>query len=198
MTKANDFKKTQYKNEDLKAAIDRLREMCGDDDELLADMVEGETDLDQFLERLVLEILQSKMSAKGTAAIISDMQLRKKRFETRADSLTGMIYTLLNRCNIRSIETPSATLSIKTTAKQLVITEESDINSKFFKRSDPTLDRTALKKALTDRIKAIETASKMKEPEAREAAMKAANIEHPEIKGAGLDNGGETLQLRVL
>jgi hypothetical protein len=82
--------------------------------------LESETDLTEFIEKMILRIENAKIMVSGLKDHIADLRARQDRFEWRIDSLRAAITTLMDKANISKIEMPMATVSIRTAQPQLV------------------------------------------------------------------------------
>lgn len=150
-----------------------LREALADfagDDQLLADMIEGETGFYETLDVVVESIALDEAMLAGLKKHIDAMGKRKRRINNRRDQKRASIEQALTISDLKNIERPGATLTLKTKPRALLVSQESDIPPEFWRKQDPELDRTALADALNDGQK---------------------------IPGAQLDNGGTSLQIRT-
>lgn len=132
-----------------KGLIESLRAESGAEDELLMDMVEGETSLFEAIDALLVRMVESKGLAEGVAAAIREMEARQRRFEARYTTDKTIIEQALMVAEIDAkVERPLATLSLARRAPKVEIQTEADIPAEFWKAGDPTLDRKALFAAL--------------------------------------------------
>jgi hypothetical protein len=115
-----------------------------DDAELLADMIEGETSLFEMVARVVNAIHQDQELLDGIADREHTLKERKERIRYRQAGMKAKIEQALLIFGERKMELPEATLSLTRRAPKLVITDESAVPSQFWKRGDPTLDKTGL------------------------------------------------------
>lgn len=141
-----------------------------DDPKLILDMIEGETDLAEACLVVLEETMEDETLLEGVKATIELMQARKSRLERSIESRRGIILMAMEKAGIPTIKGALATLSVRETPSKTVITDEALIPAKFWKPSDPKLDKAALTEAL-----------KAKE----------------EVPGASLSNGGVSLSIRV-
>jgi hypothetical protein len=175
------------------------------DTTLLKDMVEGETDLFETVDRIILQISLDEANLVGIGKSQATTQARKKRIEERVDTMRTMLASALEILEEKRFERPLATITLKPTARKLLIIEESEIPERFWKRPEPEL----AKKDLADAIKDYEQALQGKLDEIK-AAIEAGVIDaiqaeqhrervraaFPSIPGAELDGGGTTVQIR--
>lgn len=143
-----------------------------DDADLVADMIEGETGLQEAIEAALSEIDECEIVIIGLKAKEQAFEARRKATEDRADRIRAMIEQAMLATEQMSLRLPTATVSLRKTAPSLVVTNEADIPAKFWiqqERPAPKLD----KKALAEALKSDEA-----------------------VPGAMLDNGGFGLSIR--
>jgi hypothetical protein len=175
------------------------------DTTLLKDMVEGETNLIETVDRIILQISLDEANLVGIGKSQATTQARKKRIEGRVDTMRTMLASALEILEEKRFERPLATITLKPTARKLLITEESEIPERFWKRPEPELSR----KDLADAIKDYEETLRGKLDEIKAAVesgvISAEQAEQhrdrvraafPSIPGAELDGGGATVQIK--
>lgn len=155
--------------EAARCLLANLREIIGDDEEAVATVVEGETNLIEAIRAAHEQIAFDELCAESVAATIKRFAERKSRLEARAERARTAVALAMEMAGLKKVELPEAVLTIKATPPKAIVTDEAAIPSKFWKPSDPKLD----KKAVLDALKAGE-----------------------KIDGAELSNGGTTLQIR--
>lgn len=138
------------------------------DDELKIDMIEGQTDFLEIMDKIIMQarLLEHMAGASGMHA--SQILERKKRLERRADFNRQLAQQLMETTGMQSIDLPSGKVSVVKSPDKVIITDESDIPEEFL------------------RVK--------KEP--NKAAIKDALKKGEEVTGAMLSNGGLTIQIR--
>lgn len=141
-----------------------------DDPKLILDMIEGETDLAEACCAVLEETLEDEALLAGTDSMIKTLQERKSRLERSIESRRGIILMAMEKAGLQTIKGPLATLAVTVTKPKTIVSDEAVIPSKFWKPSDPKLDRSALSEAL-----------------------KAGE----DVPGASLSNGGISLNIRV-
>lgn len=144
-------------------------DILGDDDVAKCDAVEGETNLSDALMRAVARLSELDALRSGISAKISRLKERDARFEAQRDNLRTAICVAMEVAGMSRLETDVATVSRKKVPPGIVIVNEAEIPSEFWKPADPKLDRKALLDALKDR---------------------------KQVPGAQLSNGAETIQVR--
>ncbi len=131
---------------------DTLATLGHDDPDLLLDMVEGETSLFDIFDRMLMGNVFDASSIEACEIAIDTIKARMERFKKRIESRRAMIEQAMMIAELPKVERPLATLTIQARAAQVIITDEAEIPARFWKASDPKLD----KKALSDALKAGE------------------------------------------
>jgi len=175
----------------VKALLESIAAVDAEDDQLVLDMIEGETRFLDLIDALLLRRAECLGHVEGLDSAIATLEARKARFKARAESAKALIEQALTLADLPKLERPAATLTMSARAPSLIVTEESAVPSRFWRTPDPVLDKKALTAALRERRKAIE--SLPEDPEARAAALAAI----PEdIPGVELSNAAPTLTIR--
>lgn len=185
----------------------QLAEAFGEepDLELLRDMVEGETGLDTAIDKVLEQMAVDVASVQGLERFETTMAARRKRISDRVDTMRSMLLNAMDILEEKSIERPIARLTKRPTAPKLLIVDEAEIPTRFFKQPDPELSKADVTAALKDRRDTLE--QKRQELDAKLAAGElsadaVANIwavvlaAFPPIPGAELDNGGVAIQVK--
>lgn len=133
----------------LQREAEMLDQLCGGDDQLFADMMEGETDID----RIVLRAHDAAQDAGGMAAAIGerikDMQERKKRYEARRDNAKAFIGKALRIARLQKLELPEVTYSVRDGKPKLSVVDPTAV-PEAFTVSKPTPDKRAINEAYED------------------------------------------------
>lgn len=168
--------KMRYPEAEIKAAgvmFENLKDVAGDDQEFLSDMVEGETNLFEITEKLLRAIAGDEARIKGIAEMVKIHNDRRDRLKERTQCIKAILQTGLEMSGLNKIESDLATIGLRAVPDKLIITEESMIPSDFFEPQPPKLDRRALLVGLKN---------------------------HPAnttpLQGATLSNGGQTIAVR--
>ncbi|HEX5935617.1 MAG TPA: siphovirus Gp157 family protein, partial [Pseudorhizobium sp.] len=142
--------------EAAKSILAGLKDQGVDDDaELVADTLEGETNLLEAIDAALAEIDECEILIAGIDEKLKAFDARKKAQKDRAERIRALIEQALLMTEQPSLKLPAATISLTRRAAGLVITNESDIPARFWveqERPAPKLDR----KALADALKANE------------------------------------------
>ncbi|MCF4166368.1 siphovirus Gp157 family protein [Zavarzinia compransoris] len=154
------------------AAARILRESLkdfGDDEDLIRDTVEGETDLHEAIAAVIHSMDEDQIIVDGIAVRIDALKARLDAAKDRIGRKRALIEQAMTIGEIKTLRLPEVTLTVSSTPRTVDVTDETLIPSRFWKPKDPTLDRAAL----TEALKGGE-----------------------EIEGARLDNGGIKLTIR--
>ena len=152
--------------------VDQIRETIGDDDELLQDMIEGETDLLPVLQKAADQIDEDQILIDGINARISDLETRKAQTQARIERIRAMIEQAVMLSGEKAFRLPSMTISLRQVPRKPIVTDEALIPASFWqapKPQPPKLDKKLLADALKDGAG---------------------------VPGAELDNGGFALSIR--
>ena len=155
--------------EEARALLANLKDIIGDDDQAQADAVEGETSLHEAIASGVARLAEVQTLQLGIDAMVEQLQERGSRFERQRDNIRTAICAAMEAANIKKLELPIATVSLRAVPPKAEIIDEAAIPAKFWKPQDPKLDR----KAVLDALKAKET-----------------------VPGATLSNGGLTISVK--
>jgi hypothetical protein len=171
-----------------------------DDDQLLGDAVEGETDLIEAIAAALDGIDDDEVLVAGIDEKLRQLADRKKAAKERIGRRRGLIeQAMAIAWADQPLRLPSATLSLSRRQRDIVITEEADIPAQFWVPQPPPppkLDKKTLRDRLRARAAALEEAQAMADAEQRQAALARIEQEHPLVPGCDLDNGGFTLTIR--
>ena len=155
--------------EAAKALLLNIKDVVEDDAEMIETAIEGETSLKEAISAAVDRILELDAHEEAIAVQIATLQVRRERFEHQSDRIKAAVHVAMGQAELRRLELPQATLGVRAVPPKAEIVDESMIPSKFWKPSDPKLDRKAVLEAL-----------KAKE----------------DVPGATLSNGSETISIR--
>jgi hypothetical protein len=171
-----------------------------DDEELIGDAVEGETDLIEAIAAALDGIDDDEVLVAGIDEKLRQLADRKKAAKERIGRRRGLIeQAMAIAWADQPLRLPSATLSLSRRQRDIVITEEADIPAQFWVPQPPPppkLDKKTLRDRLRARAAALEEAQAMADAEQRQAALARIEQEHPLVPGCDLDNGGFTLTIR--
>ena len=133
-----------------RALKDSLQALGQQDDELLIDSLEGETELIEAIDQLLGRMAESQAMICGLEAVAADLEARKRRYQARLETDRGLIEQALLIAEIDTLERPLATLSLSARPPKLEVHTPADIPAEFWRSPDPVLDKRALAKALAE------------------------------------------------
>lgn len=139
---------------EAEAARDLLLNLAADvegDDALAQDMIEGETNLLEAIQRAISEMRECDVIEAGCAAEIATLTARKDRASRRKATIRTAIEQAMVTTGREKISTPTKTLSIDRRPGKAVIVNEAEIPAEFWAPQPPKLDKSALNKALAER-----------------------------------------------
>jgi hypothetical protein len=117
------------------------------DETLLADMLEGETGLREFLETGLDAKLKSEELIDGIGIRMANAKARRDRFEQRSDAVRQLMFKLMTHAGLRRVVLPEATLSIRAGQPRVIITDETLLPPDCVRvRTEP--DKVAIKERL--------------------------------------------------
>lgn len=149
---------------------EHLVAIVGDDEDLLRDTIEGDTNVKELLTKAVVAITEAQADIIAIKEMIGKLKERMDRRERFIGHVRTACLAAMDAAEIKTHVSPYGTLSRKAVPPSLVVTNEAEIPSQYWKPSDPTLDKKALLDALKDK---------------------------QSVPGASLSNGGTTISLRV-
>ena len=126
--------------EALKALYPEITE----DADLLADTLEGQTNLDAILAKLVNFTREAESMASAVKARKDEIAERQKRFERQAESGRKIIQQLLEAAEQSKVVLPEATLSILPAREKVNVVSVDDLPQGFFKTERKALSKEIL------------------------------------------------------
>ena len=151
--------------------LDRLHASFPDaDEETLFDTVEGLTDLHEQVAAVVRSSLEDQMLASALKGRMDEMRSRLDRFEHRAAKKRELVTAVLEQAGIKRLQQPDFTASLRQLPPLLAIRDEGQIPTDYWVPQPAQLDRRKLLASLK---------------------------EGHRVPGAGLNNGGVSLTVRI-
>lgn len=152
----------------VEAVAAMLRDELADDERAYLDTLNGETDLYEWVQRLLDRIEDDDGNIAKLSEQIADRQSRKQRAGARIKANQGAIMALLDCAKLDKLVLPEATVSVRDAPPKAIVTDEAAVPESFLKiRTSP--DMAAIK-----------------------AEMEAGRA----VPGVTLDNGAESLTIR--
>jgi hypothetical protein len=134
--------------EAARTLLANLADVIGDDDDMKRDIVEGETDLLEAIDQAVWMLAADMAHIKGLNDYIDKFTARKERLQQRVEHMRAALAVAMEQAGRKKIEHQAVTLSLRPTAPSVQVIDEASIPSKFWKPSEPKLDKVAVKEAL--------------------------------------------------
>jgi hypothetical protein len=125
----------------LKASFPELEE----DGELLASAVEGETDFEAVLEKVIEAFLDAATMKEAIASRTSALRERGERYDRRADAMRALAKDLMDAAGQPMVRLPIATLSIRDGSQSVSVVDERMLPQGYFTRIP---NKTAIKERL--------------------------------------------------
>lgn len=97
----------------LAREAEALDALCGGDERLFADMMEGETDVHRIVSRIHEQLARDDEMLVGIAERQRDLVERKKRIEARRDGAKAFIGKVLRVARLPKLELPEVTYSVR-------------------------------------------------------------------------------------
>lgn len=111
--------------------LDQHPELVEDED-LRADMFEGETDLHQLIDRLLRIKLDADTMAAAVKARKQDIADRQARFERKADGAKALLKDILIAADLPKVTLPDATISITKPRTKVSILDINELPQGFY------------------------------------------------------------------
>lgn len=113
---------------ELLAAYPEIEE----DDDLRADVLEGETDLHQLVDRILRMKLDADTMAAAVKARKQEIAERQTRFERKAEGAKALLKSLLIAADVPKVTLPDATVSITKPRTKCVIDDVNELPQGFY------------------------------------------------------------------
>ena len=166
----SDIKRTlKDEAEAARVLLANVRDVLGDDEDAIHDAVEGETGLLEAIWSAVDRLAEIEAHDEALELMMKSLASRRDRFQNQAEQIRAALLVAMSMAELKKLELPQATISRKPTPAKALIVDEAAIPARFWKPSDPKLD----KKSVLDALKAGEA-----------------------VPGTSLSNGGETIAIR--
>jgi hypothetical protein len=140
-----------------------------EDEELRLDMLEAETDTKALFSQIVSRMIEADTAITGLQAYEKRFKERRARMEHRVEKLRELGFKIMEAADIRKVELPEATLSIRNGVPNVIVTDEVLLPDQYVK-----IERTPKKSEIKDALKAGK-----------------------QVPGAELTNGAPSLSIRM-
>ena len=118
------------------------------DEETLRDTLEGISSLPEALAAVVRSYLDDLVTAAALGMRIGDMQARLSRIEARVEKKRVTITGVMEKADIKKLEQPDFTASLRAVPPGLVVADETVIPADYWKPQPAKLDKRGLLAAL--------------------------------------------------
>lgn len=132
----------------VEAVAAMLHDALEDDERLYLDTLAGETDLFEWVRRLLGRIEADEGNVAALKEQIADRTVRKNRAEQRIETTREAIKALLDCARLDKLTLPEATLSVRDVPPKIIITDEALVPDEFCKFTRKP-DMAAIKAAET-------------------------------------------------
>lgn len=139
----------QIQTQEIARIANMLHEMCGDDERVYVDMLEGETDLHKLVTRLYDGIANDTGMVAGIKARQADLSERKGRIEARIDAQKRAVVSLLQAGKVNKLELPEATYSVRDGKPKLTVVDDAAVPAEY-QRTKIETDKTAINENFAD------------------------------------------------
>lgn len=133
----------------IQAAKDMIAPLCDGDEDLFADMMEAETDIDRFIARLHEQIARDEEMLVGIKDRKATIAERESRIKARKDKMKAMIGHALRVAGMKKIELPEATYSVRDGNPKLVVVDDAAV-PETFKVAKFVTDKAAINEAFAE------------------------------------------------
>jgi hypothetical protein len=114
------------------------------DEQCLADTLEGISDLPEILTAIVRAALTDEALANGLKGRISEMEDRLNRLRERAAKRRQIVKDTMVAVDLKKLEAPDFTVSVRPGIASLVILEPTEVPSLYWEPGEPRLNRKEL------------------------------------------------------
>jgi len=115
------------------ASLRALHPELVEDEESWLLALESETDLTETLRAIERKRQETAGLAGGIVYAVAQLHARQERFERRETVLRAILFKLLQAADLRKVELPEATLSVRNGTPKVVITDETALPDDFFR-----------------------------------------------------------------
>jgi hypothetical protein len=117
------------------------------DEELLLDILEGETDLELLASRIVFERQDAEAMIVGIKSHEADLSARRDRYEAKSEAMKSLLHDLMDAAGVGKLTLPEATVSI-TAPRQIVVIDDLDAVPSQLSKTVKRPDKKAIGEAL--------------------------------------------------
>lgn len=115
----------------VEAVAAHLRDFLEEDERAYLDTLEGETDLFEWVRRLLAKIEEDEGNVAALKEQIGDRNVRKARAEARIETTREALKALLDCARLDKLVLPEATLSVRNTADSLKVNDPAAVPDEY-------------------------------------------------------------------
>lgn len=112
-----DLQDLQFTTKEL---VDRLRTLCGDDEEAFLDTLDGEADTTEAARRVVRWMNEQEAQAEAMKGLSDTYAARAKVLMNRKDGARNALFHFLEYLGVKSMQLPEATISVRVGTESLI------------------------------------------------------------------------------
>ena len=131
-----------------KSLLATCRDVIGDDEQCLVDMIGGETSLNEAIASAVDRLGELASFEDGLTAYAKKVKERAERFADQQDRIRSAISHAMAEVGLKKLEIAGATLSLRPSPGKVMITSEAEIPTQYFTEPAPKPDLRAIGHAL--------------------------------------------------
>lgn len=136
--------------QNIKSIAEQLDEICGDDERLFTDMMEGESNIVEIAEHLHQERAQTLETLTGIAEREKNLSARKSRLQAKEEAIKAAIGKLLRAGKLSKVELAEVTYSVRSGASKLEIVNESAVPTHLCRTPRPVPEKTRINEVFAD------------------------------------------------
>lgn len=137
----------RIKLDELRRIAAMIEQLCDDDEQLFADMIEGETDVDRIVTRLHDQIQTDEALSVGITARMANLKDRKTRINNRIDASKAAIGEVLKAVKLSKLELPEVTYSVRDGKPGLDVVDGAAVPDEYMKPQPAKVDKAAINDA---------------------------------------------------
>lgn len=180
------------------AVVAQIRELCGEGDEtLLLNMIEGESNLEGLVGGIVGQIAEDESHCEAVTALLRKLSDRRKRLETRAQRLRIVLAQMVDELPDRVYRHPLAHLRAFDVDPKVIVLDESQIPTPYWKVPEPKLDEPGIRRHLLARMKRLAEMRQSQDQAAYEEIRIQIDSVLPDIPGVCLGSPEISVRIRM-
>jgi hypothetical protein len=176
--------------------LDFLRTLGIEDQELIDFSIESETDFKEFMTSLVKADGEESAEITGRELYIKELKEGLDRKKKRRDRRRDLMRDAMVAAEQKSLSTDAGTVSLNPGRLSVVVSDEMQIHSNFWKPQPDKIDVEAIGIYLREREKKIEFVRNIEDEAARALALDEIDDVTPALCGATLELGAAFVKIK--